>query len=203
MPMLNNCAAVAALALSACSTTQSFEVERASVAPGTAITWLGEPTKLGPATSLKVGGTLAPVTLTDLKMKPFQLAPTGKVRLISVLPSLDTPVCDIQTHRLGEGLDLDPRVERVTISMDLPYAQRRFSEESGVANVTFLSDYRDGAFGKATGLVLERNGLLARALLVVDGDGIVRHLQVVPEILRLPDLASATARANELVKTSH
>lgn len=196
--------AVLPLALTAaCATKESFKVENGTVQPGSSITWLGEPTRLGPASALKVGAPLPTLTLTDLKMKPFVLAADGKVRLISVVPSLDTPVCDVQTHQLSEALDLAGTVERVTVSMDLPYAQRRFVEEAKLENVTYLSDYRDQSFGRATGLILERNGLLARALIVVDGQGIVRHLQIVPEILTLPDLAAAYKTANELAKTAH
>ncbi len=196
--------AILPLALTAaCATKDSFKVEGGTVQPGSSITWLGEPTRLGPASALKVGAPLPTLTLTDLKMKPFVLAADGKVRLISVVPSLDTPVCDVQTHQLSETLDLDGQVERITISMDLPYAQRRFVEAAKLENVTYLSDYRDRNFGAATGLILERNGLLSRAVLVVDGKGIVRHLQIVPEILTLPDLVSAFKTANELVHTAH
>lgn len=187
----------------ACATKESFPVADGTVQPGSSITWLGEPTRLGPASALKVGVPLPSLTLTDLKMKPFVLVADGKVRLISVVPSLDTPVCDVQTHQLSETAVLDPAVERITVSMDLPYAQRRFLEEAKLGNVTYLSDYRERSFGQATGLILERNGLLARSLIVVDGKGIVRHLQIVPEILTLPDLAGAYQVANELARTSH
>lgn len=187
----------------ACATPESFDVAKGTVQPGSAITWLGEPTKLSPASALKVGAPFPNLTLTDLKMKPFVLAADGKVRLISVVPSLDTPVCDVQTHQLSELKDLDPRVERITVSKDLPYALRRFMEEAKLENITYLSDYREGSFGRATGLALERNGLLARALIVVDSKGVVQHLQIVPEILTLPDMPAAIQKANELLKTAH
>lgn len=184
---------------SACTTPESFRVATDSVQAGSSITWLGVPTKLGPISTLKVGAALPTLTLTDLKMMPFVLAANGKVRLISVVPSLDTPVCDVQTHKLSEAVTLDANIERLTVSMDLPYAQGRFTEEAKLENITYLSDYRGRSFGQATGLIIERNGLLARALIVVDGQGIVQHLQIVPEILTLPDLTIAITKANGLV----
>jgi thiol peroxidase len=197
-------ASLVPLALTAaCATPESFPVAEGTVQPGSSITWLGEPTRLSPASAFKVGAPFPTVTLTDLKMKPFVLAADGKVRLISVVPSLDTPVCDVQTHKLSETPELDSRVERITVSMDLPYAQRRFVEAARLENITYLSDYREQSFGHATGLILERNGLLARALIVIDRKGVVRHLQIVPEILTLPDLTVAFKKANEFARTAH
>lgn len=133
-------------------------------------------------------------------MKPAALGTPGKVRVVVTLPSVDTPVCDVQTHQLGETPALAPDVERIAVSADLPYAMRRFKDESGLQRVTFLSDYREHAFAKAVGLQLARNGLLARSVIVLDEAGVVRHLQVVPEIIQLPDMAKAFEVANSLAR---
>ena len=122
----------------------------------------------------------------------------GHVKVINTIPSIDTPVCDRQTHVLGETKSLDPSIERVTISLDLPYAVRRFVEETKLDNINFYSDYRGNEFAHSSGLQIQRNGLLARAVMVVDQNGIVRHLQVVPEITQMPDMDKAFAVANQL-----
>ena len=99
---------------------------------------------------------LSLIDITDTKGK-------GKVRIISVVPSLDTPVCEQQTHYLSEkNKGLDKMVELVTVSIDTPFAQKRFAEEAKIANVTFLSDYRDAEFGKTYGLFLKGPHILAR-----------------------------------------
>jgi thiol peroxidase len=124
----------------------------------------------------------------------------GKVLIISVVPSIDTKVCEEQTHNLGEqGTNLSAAVERITISRDTPFAQKRFSEEAKLLNVTFLSDYRDGSFGKSTGLLIDDSMLLARSVIVVDQKGIVRYIQVVPELSHLPDLEAAFLKAESLL----
>jgi thiol peroxidase len=191
---------VTALVLGGCQTGEPFPVATATVAPGSAITWNGEAAPFDPPTQgLSVGNPVPPVVLTSLRMQPEALLAGARVRILSVVPSLDTPVCDVQTHTLGETSALSPAIERVTISADLPYAQRRFAAEAKLEGIRYLSDYRDLAFGRATGLRLARNGLLARAVVVVDQAGIVRYLQVVPEITELPDMAKAFAAANALV----
>jgi thiol peroxidase len=103
---------------------------------------------------------------------------------------------------LGESKALDPRIERITISLDLPYAQRRFVEESHLGNIVFYSDYRENNFAKSSGLQIMRNGLLARSVIVIDRNGIVRHLQIVPEIRQMPDMEKAFAVANQLVNSA-
>jgi thiol peroxidase len=124
----------------------------------------------------------------------------GKVLIISVVPSIDTKVCEEQTHHLGELItSLPAAIERITISRDTPFAQKRFSEEAKLLNVTFLSDYRDGSFGKATGLLIDDSMLLARSVIVVDQKGIVRYIQVVPELSHLPDLDAAFLKAESLL----
>jgi thiol peroxidase len=143
-----------------------------------------------PTTILTDAYTLKKVDLSQFK---------GKVLLISLVPSIDTKVCEAQTHYLGErGVNLPDDVVRVTISRDTPFAQKRFSEEAKLHNITFLSDYRDGSFGKATGLLIDDSMLLARSVIVVDRIGVVRYIQVVPELSHLPDMGAAFSKANEL-----
>jgi thiol peroxidase len=190
------------LVVAACQTPapeEEFVVTRESVAPASRIDWVGQRTELEGDGELRVGAPLPAIELTNAKMAPEVLASPGKVQVIDTLPSLDTPVCNHQTHVLAETLALDPRVRRVTVSADLPYAQRRFATDAGITGVDFLSDYRAGAFARAAGLRIARNGLLARAVIVVDRDGIVRHLQIVPEITQMPDMEKAFSVANFLV----
>ena len=151
--------------------------------------------------ALKVGDKLPSATLTGANMAPVDLAANGgKVRVLNIVPSLDTPTCEEQTHELSEtNVGLDKQVELVTISMDLPFAQRRFSKDAKIGNVTFLSDYRVASFGTGTGLLQKQSRLLARAVLVVDKDNVIRHLQVMPDLGTLPDLQTAFKVARGLL----
>ena len=128
---MRNCAIAAmtvSLGAAVCATSETFEVTGKNVPPGSQITWLGEPTALRGEGGSKTGAALPALPLTGLDMKPASIGTPGKVRVIVTLPSVDTPVCDAQTHLLGETPDLAPAVERIAISADLPYAQRRFAE---------------------------------------------------------------------------
>jgi len=152
-------------------------------------------------TSLKVGDKLPQLTLTGTNMAAVDITSNGgKVRVLNIVPSLDTATCEEQTHELSETNEgLDRQVELLTISMDLPFAQRRFAKEAKISNVTFLSDYRGGAFGKGTGLLQKQSQLLARAVLVVDKGNVIRHMQVVPDMSTLPDLQTAFKVARGLI----
>jgi len=115
---------------------------------------------------------------------------TEKVVVISSVPSLDTEVCDIETRRLNmEAVNLGSDVRFLTISMDLPFAQKRWCGAAGIDRVTTLSDYRGGMFGNAYGLVIKELGLLARAVFVLDGHRVIRHMQIVGDISEEPDYA--------------
>jgi thiol peroxidase len=150
---------------------------------------------------IKVGDTLPSAVVTSNDLKPVNLAESkGKVRIISIVPSIDTPVCEEQTHELSEeNGGLDKQVELITVSMDLPFAQKRFAKEAKINNVTFLSDYQAAEFGKNTGLLIQPLHLLARTVLVVDKDNVIRYMQVVPEITNLPDMQAAMTAAKGLV----
>jgi len=152
---------------------------------GNALNLHGEPPK--------VGDTAPDFTAMDTGLNKVSFADSkGKARLISVVPSLDTAVCSIQTKKFNEEIGkLGDDVEVFTISMDLPFAQNRFSEAEHVDNVKMLSDYKDADFGKATGLMIDDLRLLARAVMVVDKDNKISHMQVVPEVTNEPDYNSA------------
>lgn len=124
----------------------------------------------------------------------------GKVLIISAVPSLDTPVCDIQTRRFNqEAAGLGDDVNVLTISMDLPFAQKRWCASAGVERVITLSDHRYASFGRAYGLLIEDLRLLARAVMVVDRQGIVRYLQLVEEVTEEPDYEKAIQAARKIL----
>lgn len=182
-------------ASSACTHARgSFPVSKESVRPGTSVTAGGKPTKLiGEGGHVWVGKPIA----TFWKELGSDQKLDGKVAVINVVPSIDTQVCEEQTHLLGdESLPTD--ILRITVSRDLPMAQQRFAKEAKLTNISYVSDYKSGAFGKSTGLLMEGSELLARAVIVVDKKGIVRHLQVVPNVATLPDMDKAFAVAKSL-----
>lgn len=194
-----------ALPLAACAAKQptvtDIPIAKESAKAGTTVSRKGSPVKLAATDSpLKVDAAVPTVALADSDWKPVTLQADGKVKLVSIVPSVDTRVCEQQTHLLGESTDLSPKVERITISRDLPAAQKRFAQESQLLNIKYLSDYRAGAFGQKAGLLMEDSGLLARAVAVVDGQGKVRYLQVVPDVTNLPDMTQAIKVANDLAK---
>jgi thiol peroxidase len=129
----------------------------------------------------------------DNGLQPVSLASMrGKVRLISSVPSLDTPVCDMETRRFNdEAGTLGDDVVVLTVSMDLPFAQKRWCGAAGIEHVRTLSDHRDAAFGGAYGVLIKELRLLARAVFVVDREGILAYSQLVPEVTEEPDYAAA------------
>lgn len=124
----------------------------------------------------------------------------GKVCIVSSVPSLDTPVCDMETRRFNdEAGRLGDDVEILTISMDLPFAQKRWCGAAGVDRVQTLSDHRDAAFGQAYGVLIKGLRLLARAVFVVDKEGTIRYMELVKEIASEPDYDSVLTSVKELV----
>ena len=202
------------LGFAGCASTGSsnFLYKNYTVADGSAVAgegrtvlFKGSPLALS-GTGIKVGDPLREVTLTQTDLSPIAITDTtgkGKVRIISVVPSLDTPVCEQQTHYLSEkNKGLDKMVELVTVSVDTPFAQKRFAGEAHIANVTFFSDYKGAEFGKAYGLFLKGPHILARTIMVVDAHNTVRYLQITPELTQLPDLDKAFAVAKSLITAS-
>ena len=149
---------------------------------------------------IQVGKTIPTVYLPDLELKMVSLKSLkGKVTILSIVPSIDTPTCEKQTHILSEeNKGLDQFITLVTISRDLPFAQKRFARNAKIHNVLFLSDYRDAEFGKSTGLLIEESRLLTRAIIVLDREGVIRHLEVVPELTQLPEMNKAFKVAKSL-----
>ena len=197
--------ACALLFLAGCASSsfmyKDIPVSKGSAEAGTGktVAFRGSPLKLD-GTPIKVGDTLrdAKVAGGDLKLVSLTEG-KGKVRIISIVPSLDTKVCEQQTHYLSErnrGLDRD--ILLITVSVDTPFAQKRFAEEANIRNVTFLSDYRGGDFGRAHGLLVPDLHLLARSVMVVDKDNVVRYLQVVPELASMPDMERAFEEARKV-----
>jgi thiol peroxidase len=204
MKLIASCAALALALLTwnASAAEEQMAVAKGSIEPGSghAVTLKGNPLPLA-GQAVKVGEPLPNATLVGGNMQPVNIADSkGKVRIINVVPSLDTPVCDAQTHELVEkDPALAQSVELVTVSMDLPFAQSRWARNAKVKNVTFLSDHKSGDFGQNSGLLIEPLRLLARAVIVTDKDGVVRYLQVVPEVTELPDMEAAMEAAKGLM----
>jgi thiol peroxidase len=125
----------------------------------------------------------------------------GKVCIITSVPSLDTSVCDIETRRFNEEAGkLGSDVVVLTISMDLPFAQKRWCGAADVKNVQTLSDYRDASFGKAYGVLIKELRLLARAVFVLDKNRTIRYIQIVNETASEPDYEAALDAAKGLEK---
>ncbi len=126
--------------------------------------------------------------MSPMKLSSFK----GKVCIICSVPSLDTSVCDIETRRFNEEAGkLGSNIVVLTISMDLPFAQKRWCGTAGANNVQTLSDHREASFGKAFGVLIRELRLLARAVFVVDRDGIIRYMQIVDELTSEPDYEAA------------
>tara|TARA_R110002072_G_scaffold534_6_gene4077 strand:+ start:252602 stop:253174 length:573 start_codon:yes stop_codon:yes gene_type:complete len=178
-----------------CATKPLPVVNNESVKPGSSVNFMGNKVKLYKG-SLKVGDKFSHKTnRTGINFK-FQ----NKVTIVNIVPSIDTPVCEAQTHILGEDKTINKGIDLVTISRDLPMAQSRFAKEAKLTNINYYSDYKYGKFGKKTGLLLKDKELLARGVLVLDEKGIVRYIQIVSEITQIPDMNKAIQFANSLVK---
>jgi thiol peroxidase len=133
--------------------------------------------------------------LTEVSLSDFR----GKIRVVSVVPSLDTPVCDAQTRRFNaEAAALGDDAVVLTVSMDLPFAQARWCGAAGIDAVVTLSDHRDAAFGEAYGVLIKELRLLARAVFVVDREGTVRYRQIVDEITDQPDYEAVLQAVRDL-----
>jgi thiol peroxidase len=189
------------LVLSNCTKEPSpLPIDTSSVRPGTQVTRQGEPFPLT-GTGIEIGQKLPDTALVDAgTMKPVNLNDYhGSVLMLSIVPSIDTKVCEVQTHYLGEeGDKLSPAVKRIVISRDTPFAQARFAKEAKLEDIQYLSDYKEGAFGRSVGLLVEASRLLARSVILVDKQGIVQYIQVVPDISHLPDMEKAFTEAAAL-----
>ena len=151
-------------------------------------------TLIGP--ELKAGDKAPDFKLVDNGLKEVTLAETGnQVRILSVVPSLDTPDCDAQTKRFNEEAAKLPGVDILTVSMDLPFAQKRWCGAFGVDKVKMLSDHRDGSFGTNYGTLIKDLRIESRAIFVLDRNNTIRHVEYVKEVADHPNYDAALSAA--------
>lgn len=152
-------------------------------------------TLIGPA--LKAGDKAPEFTvrkgLEDVNSSKWN----GKVRIISSVPSLDTPVCDAQTRRFNEEATKLGGVQILTVSMDLPFAGNRFCDTAGIDKVEVLSDYKNHDFGTKYGVLIKEHGLDMRAIFVVDANNTITYVEIVPEMTEHPNYDAALAAARK------
>ncbi|EGL83214.1 thiol peroxidase [Caldalkalibacillus thermarum TA2.A1] len=165
----------------------------------TQVTFKGQPvTLLG--NQVKAGDQAPDFTVLDNNLNEVTLADSqGTVRLISVVPSIDTGVCDQQTRRFNEEAAQLEGVSILTISVDLPFAQKRWCAASGVDKVQVLSDHRDLSFGMAYGVVIKELRLLTRSIFVIDHDNRIRYVEYVPEVTNHPDYEQALQAVRQVL----
>ncbi|MED3549318.1 thiol peroxidase [Cytobacillus praedii] len=157
---------------------------------GNPVTLLGNEAKVGEkAPNFKVlANDMSEVTLADSK---------GQVRLLSVVPSIDTGVCDAQTRRFNEEASKLGNVKILTVSVDLPFAQKRWCAAAGIENVQTVSDHRDLSFGEAYGVAIQELRLLARAVFVVDSNDTITYAEYVSEATDHPNYEAAIEAAKQ------
>ena len=163
------------------------------------VTFKGNPaTLLGP--DIKVGDTAPEFRVVDNALQAVTLASNlGKVQLITVVPSIDTPVCDTMTRKFNEkAAKLPENVVVLTVSVDLPFAQKRWCGNAGIEKIRTVSDYQDRSFGLSYGLLLKELKLLTRAVYVIDKSGKVAYREIVKEVTAEPDYDAALAAAIKL-----
>ena len=158
------------------------------------ITFQGNPLTLN-GTQLKLGDTFKDFSVAKNDLSPLTLADTKGIRIFLTVPSLDTPVCDMEIREFNKRATELPDVSIYTISMDLPFAQARWCGAAGVSAVTSASDYKDKAFAAATGTMIKELGLLTRAAFVVDATGKVTYAEYLGEITEQPNYDAILAAA--------
>jgi thioredoxin-dependent peroxiredoxin len=165
-----------------------------------ATTLRGNPmTLVGP--ELKAGQKAPEFEVVSDSLQPVNLEKTGQaVRIFSVVPSLDTPVCDAQTRRFNEEAAKMPGVDIYTVSMDLPFAQKRWCGAYGIDKVKMLSDHRNGSFGEHYGTLIKELRIESRAIFVLDKDNTVKHVEYVKEVADHPNYDAALSAARSLSK---
>lgn len=165
-----------------------------------AVTFQGNPLTLV-GDLVKTGDNAPDVTLIDNELKPFKLSSLrGKVVALVSVPSLDTPVCDVEARRFNKEMEeLGTDVHVLVISKDLPFAQARWCGDTGSNQVQTLSDYKDGDFGEKYGLLIKELGLLARSVIVLDREGAVRYVELVKEIGDEPNYDATLSEIKKLV----
>ncbi len=153
---------------------------------------------------LSLGAVAPDFTALDRESKEVRLSQfESKIKVISVTPSLDTPVCDLQLRRFNsEASQLPADVVVLNVSMDLPFAIARFCSAAGIDKVKTLSDHRDASFGNAFGLLIKELRLLTRAVVILDRDNRVHYIEIVPELSNHPDYEKALQSLKTLTETA-
>ncbi|MDO8578798.1 MAG: thiol peroxidase [Dehalococcoidales bacterium] len=142
---------------------------------------------------IKVGQKAPDFHMVDIDGKEETLSQSqGKIRLLSVVHSLDTPVCNLQTQRFEQAAKF-PGVVIYTVSMDLPFAQARYASANNIQNIKILSDHRLASLGRAYGVLIEDLRLLSRAIFIIDQHDVIRYVEYVPEVSQAPDYDKALA----------
>jgi thiol peroxidase len=159
----------------------------------------GLQTLIGP--ELKIGDKVPEFTVLNHSFETVSSKTiSGKVRIISVVPQIDTGVCDAQTRRFNEeAANLGGNVKIWTVSVDLPPTQKRWCASAGIDNIEMLSDYRDLDFGQKFGVYVKKYRLLARSVFVIDKDDTIRFVEYLPQVGQHPDYDAALAAAKELL----
>lgn len=148
---------------------------------------------------IKIGDQAPDFKALKNDMSPFSLSQTiGKVIIISSMPSVDTAVCELQTTIFNKKAGENPDISVVTISVDLPFALKRFCANEGIDSAVTLSDHRELDFGMKYGFVIKELRLLARGVVVIDKNGIIKYLEIVPEISEQPNYDKALEIAQSL-----
>jgi thiol peroxidase len=191
-----------AIIVSALFQTQNFAKEERVMVQERAnvVTFRGNPlTLLGP--DLQVGEKAPDFRVVDTDLNSVTLKDfAGKVLLISVTPSLDTPVCDLQGRKFNElAANLSEDVVVVNISVDLPFAQKRWCGANNIDRIKVLSDYQDRDFGLKYGVLIKELKLLARSVWIIDKDGVIRYKQIVPEVTNEPNYDEAMEALKQIV----
>ncbi|MBW3635682.1 MAG: thiol peroxidase [Armatimonadetes bacterium] len=165
----------------------------------TTVTLKGNPVALS-GTPPQVGDTAPEFELVGNDMAPVKLADSsGKVRVISIVPSIDTEVCAVSTRRFNAEMDKMPdSVVGYTISVDTPFAQNRWCGTEGIEKMKLLSDYKGNTFGHDYGLYIHDMGTLARSVMIIDQNGKIAYFQLVPEISQEPNYEEVLQKAREL-----
>lgn len=149
---------------------------------------------------IKVGDIAPDFTATKNDLSPMNLSDLkDKVVIISAMPSVDTGVCELQTIRFNQEAKKHPELHVITISMDLPFALARFCANKDIDNATTLSDYKNREFAEKYGFMIEELGLLTRGIVVIDKEGVVRHVEYVEEVTTEPNYDKALEVAAKLV----
>jgi thiol peroxidase len=186
-------AIVVAMLLTSCKEKSMEEQKRKVKMKGKPLTLVGSEVKIGQqAPDFEVVAN----DMSSVKLSSFK----GRVCIICSVPSLDTSVCDKETRRFNEEAQkLGDKVTVLVISMDLPFAQKRWCGAAGIENVQTLSDYREASFGNAYGVLIKELRLLARAVFIIDDKGVVRYIQIVNETVNEPNYDAALQAVGNLL----